>query len=386
MDHSNYSPSRLKRIIECPGSVGLIASLALTKAISEDKPSSYAAHGTMLHKVFDRYYSGVESGYDYLDKDDQFLIRECEDFLEILLASKGHTNYMVKSETRIDLSDWGIPDVWGTSDYQVIDPIKRHVDVIDWKFGSGVPVYAKENPQLLAYAAGAIGWPTTIQTVTVHIVQPAIENFSSWELTIEELYEWVHGTLAVAINKAASEIDEFNPGIEQCRWCEAQNHCRTRFDYVQSLATRIFEANAKLAECPTPEELVSLIDQAPMVEKAIKSIILYVQTEMLKGVSFPGVKLVRGRSNRKWIDTKKAVEWLSENTEIDDLFVSKLRSPSQLEKEVKSLKKNDDFKKLYEQPEGKITLVGLSDKRPAIQDTTTAVDVFANHQAPEKLE
>lgn len=386
MDHSNYSPSRLKRIIECPGSVSLIESLEISKTISTGKQSSYAAHGTHLHKVFERYYAGVASGYEQLDKDDQYLIRECVDYIEILLASKGHKNYMVKSEVQVDLKDWGIPDVWGTSDYQVIDPMKRHIDVIDWKFGSGVPVYAQENPQLLAYAAGAIGWPTTLQTVSLHIFQPAIENTSIWEISVDELYDWVHGTLAIAINKCASETEIFNPGVEQCRWCEAQNHCKARLDQAQEWAIKIFEANKVLAACPAPEELSELVKMFPLVEKAYKSILFYMQTEMLKGSQFPGVKLVQGRSNRKWIDEAKAVEWLSKNTQIDDLFVSKLRSPSQLEKELKALKQNDDFKKLYEQPPGKVTLVDESDSRPAIKTEQTAIDVFADYQDPDKLE
>ena len=252
MEHSNYSPSRLSRIIKCPGSVGLIDSLMITKTISESKPSSYAAHGTMLHKALEKCYSDSAT-LKSLDNDDKFLVTECMDYLQILITSLGHHNFMVKSESRVGLDAWGIPDVWGTLDYRIIDPIKRHIDIIDWKFGAGVPVYSKENPQLLAYAAGAVGWPTTIQTITLHVVQPAIENTSSWTLTINELYEWVHGTLAIAINKCSGDIEEFNPGIEQCRWCEAQNHCETRINQAYDLAVRLFDANAKLATCPDPE-------------------------------------------------------------------------------------------------------------------------------------
>ena len=93
-----------------------------------------------------------------------------------------------------------------------------------------------------------------------------------------------------------------------------------------------------------------------------------------------------GRANRKWINELRVVKWLSEHTEIEDLFTSKIISPSQVEKEVKSLKKNEDFKKLYTKPDGKITLVGESDKRPAIQTETDAVDVFKDYTAPDKLE
>ena len=388
MEHSNYSPSRLSRIIKCPGSVGLIDSLEIANVIafSKDAPvSSYAAHGTMLHEILEKSHKDkyVLNG---LDVDDRFLITECLDYLAFLYKSFGHTNYLIMSESRVSLDKWGIPDVWGTLDYRILDPIKRHIDIIDWKFGAGVPVYAKENPQLLAYAAGAVGWPTTIQSVTLHIVQPAIENLSTWDLTTTELYNWVHGTLALAINKCSDDSTEFNPGVEQCRWCEAKNHCRTRFAFAQEGAIKLFAAQASLATCPTPEELIGLIKQASLVEKAIKDIILYAQNEMLKGVEFPGLKLVQGRSNRAWINERQTIAWLSKYTDIEELYNSKIKSPSQVEKEVKSLKKNDVFKSLFNNPPGKTTLVSESDKRPAIQTTSKAVDVFQDYQAPDKLE
>ncbi len=383
MEHSNYSPSRLSRIIKCPGSVGLIDALMISNTVPKSESSSYAEHGTMLHEITEKSHTD-KSVLKSLDVDDKFLVTECLDYLKILCKSKGHMNYLVMSESRVSLDKWGIPDVWGTLDYQVLDPIKRHIDVIDWKFGAGVIVYAKENPQLLAYAAGAIEWPTTIQTVTLHVVQPAIENFSTWDLTTSELYDWVHGTLAIAINKCSDDSTEFNPGMEQCRWCEARNHCRTRFAYAQDGAIEIFSAQAKLATCPDPEELIALIKKVPLVEKAIKDIRLYIQNEMVKGVKFPGLKLVQGRSNRAWINEKGTVAWLSEFTEIDDFFTSKIRSPSQIEKEVKTLKKNENFKSLFNNPPGKTTLVLEADKRPAIQTTLNAVDVFADYKG--KLE
>jgi hypothetical protein len=357
----------------------------ISKTVPKSESSSYAQHGTELHEVTEKSHAD-KSFLKGLETDDKFLVTECLDYLEVLCKSKGHTNYLVMSESRVSLSKWGLPDVWGTLDYRVLDPIKRHLDVIDWKFGAGVIVYAKKNPQLLAYAAGAVEWPTTIQSITLHVVQPAIENFSTWDLTTSELYDWVHTVLAPAINKCSDDSTEFNPGIDQCRWCEARNHCRTRFDYAQDGAIEIFSALDKLATCPDPEELTALIKKAPLVEKAIKDIRLYIQNEMLKGVKFPGLKLVQGRSNRAWINEKETVAWLSEFTEIDDFFTSKIRSPSQIEKEVKTLKKNENFKSLFNNPPGKTTLVFEADKRPAIQTTLSAVDVFKDYQGPTKLE
>jgi hypothetical protein len=210
----------------------------------------------------------------------------------------------------------------------------------------------------------------------LHIVQPAIDHYDTWNITIDDLYDWVHGELAIAINKCYQTDAEFNPGEKQCKWCEAANHCIYRYNYIQDLASRIFHAEKMLAETPDISDLMELIDQAPAIKRAVKSIISYVQREMEKGISVPGYKLVHGRSNRKWVDEKKTIEWLSENTGIEELFTTKLRSPSQLEKELITLKKNEDFKKLYHNPPGKITIASEHDKREAVDPNKSAVNVF----------
>lgn len=380
--HSNYSPSRLSRVIDCPGSVELIDNLMITSTIQEPTPSADATHGTMLHKIVEKYYLGNGSrnvkALDGLELDDKALVEDIADYTDLVFKNIRHSNYTIKSESSVNLGSWGIPDVWGTLDYAIYDPIKRHIDIFDWKFGAGVTVYARENPQLLTYAAGAVEWPTIIQKITLHVVQPAIEHFDTWELSIHELFDWVHGTLAIALNKChSSDIDKFNPGINQCRWCEAKNHCEARTVFIQEMAVKLFDAKEKLVKCPSIENLVSILEMAPLVEDIIKSIRLYLQTELIKGNEVPGMKLVRGRANRAWINENDAITWLAKNTSIQELFTSKLRSPSQFEKEVRSLKQNEAFKKLYETPEGKISMVPESDGRPAIHTDLNAINVFS---------
>ncbi len=378
--HSNYSPSRLSRIIACPGSIELIENLMDTSTIQKSESSVYAAHGTMLHKVMEKYYSYFCDTIilDKLELDDKNLIKDAAEYLDLLFKSLGHSHLKTDSEVSVSLESWGIPDVYGTLDFVIIDFVNRHAHVIDWKFGAGVTVYAKKNPQLLAYAAGAIKWPTIVQKITVHIVQPAIDHFNTWECSINELYDWVHGTLAIAINKChSSGVGKFVPGVEQCRWCEAKNHCEARIAFAQETAIKLFDAKEKLATCPTIEDLVELVKIAPLVESAIKSIRLYLQKELESGHEVLGLKLIRGRANRKWINENDAITWLAKNTSVEELFKSKLLSPSQFEKEVRSLKKSKGFKKLYEKPEGKITMVSESDGRPAIQADSGAIDVFS---------
>ena len=52
--HAVYSPSRLHRIIACPGSVRLIEANGIV-----GKTSSYAEHGTMLHKYTEDMLTGA---------------------------------------------------------------------------------------------------------------------------------------------------------------------------------------------------------------------------------------------------------------------------------------------------------------------------------------
>ena len=380
--HSNYGPSRLSRIIACPGSVELIENLMNTSTIQESEPSTYAAKGTLLHKVMEKYYIGPGTydvkALDGLEVDDRALILDAAEYLDLVFKSIQHSHLITRSEIFVGLESWGIPDVYGTLDYVIIDFVNCHAHILDWKFGSGVTVYAKENPQLLAYAAGAVKWPTVVQDITIHAVQPAIDHYDAYDYSINELYGWVHGTLAIAINKChSSGIDKFVPGIEQCRWCEAKNHCEARTTFVQETALKLFSAKEKLATCPTIEDLVKLVEIAPLVESAIKSIRLYLQKELESGHNIPGLKLIRGRANRKWVNENDTITWLAKNTSIEELFKSTLRSPSQFEKEVRTLKKSEGFKKLYETPDGKISMVPESDGRPAIQTNSGAIDVFS---------
>lgn len=383
-DHAIYSPSRLKRIITCPGSTNLIDILLSERKIKPQKQSSYAAEGTKLHEITEYYYHNGPNGrrgkaLDMIDKEQALLVRDCADYADTIFAGIGHKSFAFSSEQKVSLISWGIPNVWGTCDYQIYDIISQHMHIIDWKFGKGVPVYAYKNPQLLAYAAGAIEWPTQVKKITLHVVQPPIDNYDTYSLTIDELYEWVHGTLAIAINKCSTDTDNFVPTKEGCRWCEAKNHCAARLAAANEIAAKLFEAYKQLANVPSIDDLVKLLDQAPLVEDVIKGISVYIMNELQHGRDIKGFKLVEGRSNRKWKDEKEAVKWLSENTEIEELFESKLRSPSQLEKEAKILKTDKDFQGLFHNPPGKTTIARDYDKRPALKPEAKATNVFSDY-------
>lgn len=384
-EHAEFSPSRLSRIIACPGSVALIKANNI-----QSKSNIYAEQGTKLHEYTHKALEFGNTEFGDLNDDEKFLVNECIDYFNILMQTKSPEVTRTKFEQLVKLESWGIPEVWGTSDAIIIDPIKRHLDVIDWKFGSGVQVYAKENSQLLAYAAGVTHWPVKypIQTITIHVVQPALDHYDTWDIDIEYLYNWVHSTLAEAIRGSMSEPPIFNPGVEQCRFCEAAKaaKCDVLYQKVQADAAKIFE-HAKLKAQIGPKDIMNLLELFPLVEKIAKGYRLYIEEEFLhgRGKLFPKFKLVRGRANRKWRDEKQVISWLNQYTEIENIFNSKLCSPSQIEKLDKTLKRNQIFQGLYEKPEGKTSLVSITDKRPAVNTISTATDAFSDIEFPDIL-
>ena len=135
----------------------------------------------------------------------------------------------------------------------------------------------------MAYAAGSIEWPPKypIWSVSVHIVQPPFDHYDVWETNMDELYAWVHGDLAKAILQSRQDPPVFNPGVSQCRFCEAAK--AGKCDYLHAEATKnaieIFE-NAKLKANLTPKQIQAYLNMFPLVEQVAKGYMVYVQEEL----------------------------------------------------------------------------------------------------------
>ena len=96
------------------------------------------------------------------------------------------------------------------------------------------------------------------------------------------------------------------------------------------------------------------------------------------GVTFPGYKVVEGRSNRTFAidDTLIAAQLIAKGYEEDSFYPRKLIGIGALEKYLGK----KDFQKLLGEyvikPVGKPTLVPESDKRPALNSTESAKTDF----------
>lgn len=380
--HAVFSPSQLYRIMACPASAVEATRAPITP------PSSYALHGTMLHGVvadiLDAAFS-LEGSKQFhkLERGDQNYVLDCIDYAWTLRES-GDPETM-EIEEPIDLKTWGLPEIWGTSDFNIKSLTRTTIDVVDWKFGSGVQVYAQDNEQLMAYAAGAVGYPNYFHEIIIHVVQPPLNHYDKWVIEGSKLQEWVFDVLAPAI-QTVHEMKEpiYHPGEKQCRFCPAGMTCRARYKQNLKNAQEVFRVYSAMPNV-TPKELSDALEKAAEVNQYAKQIAKFAERELMLGRPFPGWKLVAGRAIRKWVNEEDATSWLLGNSMLseDDLYKKTPISPAQAEKLDRSLKKNPQFSALIDKPDGKPQLVKEDDKRPALQPDLEAAKAFADFEGDE---
>jgi hypothetical protein len=156
MSHSTIvGGSTASRVINCPGSVALVAQMPPRPS------SSYADEGTLLHEIMAELlnngfakpddflghrYEDIELTQDMIDEK----VRPAMRLLDQVDPEQMMDMYV---EFKVEFGDL-LPNVFGSCD--VIGRLKDTAYIIDWKFGDGVAVSAEENKQLMFYAAAAM--------------------------------------------------------------------------------------------------------------------------------------------------------------------------------------------------------------------------------------
>ncbi|NLY20701.1 MAG: DUF2800 domain-containing protein [Tissierellia bacterium] len=379
--HARLSASGSQRWLNCTPSL-------LLEEEFEDTTSDFAKEGTLAHAVAElkasKYFlkgigpKNFKKGMDIFKQDELWnpeMDRYTDDYFDYLKSlSIGLIGRpYVAIEKKVEYGEWA-DEGFGTADCIMISGDALHV--IDFKYGKGVPVYPEENTQLMLYGLGAYasyGFLYDIKQIYLHVVQPRLDNFSSWGLTIDELLkfgEYVKGQSSKAI---AGEGD-FKVG-EHCRFCRAKAVCRARA-----------EENIKLAgftkiepKTLTNEEVGKYLFQAQDLKKWVSDLEEYALSESLAGREVLGWKAVEGRSNRKITDELGFAEILV-GAGFEEAVIYKpksLETLSNLEKLVGKKELAELGKELIIKPQGKPTLVKLGDKREAITNVISAEEAFS---------
>ena len=114
------------------------------------------------------------------------------------------------------------------------------------------------------------------------------------------------------------------------------------------------------------EEIAALLPHLAMIKSWCDAVASHAEKLAQSGVPIEGYKLVTSRTNRRWADDEEAIRAMSLLTN-EPVMSRKPISPS---KAIAMLGKNcDGVNALIVKPEGKPTLVPVSDRRPALEAT-----------------
>lgn len=386
--HALLSASGASRWLNCT------PSAKLEEQHGEKKASVYAQEGTLAHELSELYLRKdvLESisEDEFLAKFDEIIDNELftedmpgniEPYVNYctaqLAAAKEHNPLAcMEIEQKLDLTEY-VPESFGTADCVIIDD--DVMEVIDLKYGKGVPVYATWNRQLMLYGLGALRKFDTMYDITkvrLTIVQPRIDNISSFEISVEELINWAEEELRPRAEMAFNGEGELNAG-DWCKFCAVKNRCRKLYEQALEVAKHDFAE----PELLTDEEISKLLKLSPRLVDWLNSVSEYASRQAVEqNKTWPGFKLVAGRSIRKWIDEDKATEAILTNCpelSEEDIFNMKLKSITTLEKLLGKARFAATLSEVVIKPEGKPTLVPLEDKRPAL-GLEDAVNDFKN--------
>jgi hypothetical protein len=263
-------------------------------------------------------------------------------------------------ERKLDLTAY-VPEGFGTSDVVIIaDGI---MEVIDLKYGKGVPVSALGNKQMRLYALGALmefEHLFDIRTVRATIHQPRLNAVSSDELDVQDLLDWGLDELGPLAQMAHRGEGELKAG-EHCRFCKVKATCRAFADLNLELAKYEFKQPPVLSD----EEIADVLNRAEMFQQWLKAVEDHALAEALNGRKWPGYKLVEERSVRALANEEAVVKALA-TAGFDDsqIYNRKLQGITALEKLLGKASFNNVLGPYVVKPPGKPTLVSADDKRP----------------------
>ena len=324
--------STAKRVINCPGSVALVAQMP-------PKPSSvYADTGTLLHNVIADVLDGKATPQDFLGAIHADVTLDQDLIDNKLLPALAALNEIdpdkimeYETEVVVGFGDL-LPGVFGSAD--IVGRIGYTAYIVDWKFGDGVAVDVEENPQLMFYAAAAMRTPAAqwafegAAKVELVIVQPPYVK--RWETTPRRI-QLFEKELMQAV-KVAQRPDAPLAQGDWCRWCAAKAVC----PIMTGAADRALVSALQGVDVASVSDHLKMADQ---LEGWIKEVRALAMQTLEAGLPVPGYKLVPKRAMRQWMDEGKALDAMCDlGLDVKELTETKLLSPAQAEKVLKKHK------------------------------------------------
>lgn len=434
--HSVFSPSAAEMTMTCEDSLWL-------NVLADDNPTYEAAEGTVAHGLGELWIKTdvrpddqvgmIEIVNDFEIEITEEMLDFVGDFYDWCQEEKETADYWA-SEQYVDISALTpIPDQGGTADFIAFR--WQHMVIIDLKYGKD-PVFSRENKQLRIYALGVFyewDWLYNFQTIEIRICQPRVAGgMTTWTISREELLAFADEARgAWARSWQPRNLLTRTPSTKGCRWCKVRATCPALYlfmaedtdvfdnydeldaktaiiDIVPTAVTyeRMLGANdtimddmavSPFPDLPKPPELHTLaLAKLLRYQKLMETFFNAIRQELLsRAISDEEEllwwKIVSARTRRKWVEDE---EWVVEQilarfpkVKREQLYVTKLASPAQMEKVIHGKAKEDKLtigkvknflteNGLTVQPPGQKTLAAVDDPRLAAPRDT---DVFVNY-------
>lgn len=217
---------------------------------------------------------------------------------------------------------------------------------------------------------------------TTVVIQPQ----NKAEPVRDHTYSWADLRMirnrVIAALKRVQNHEWFYAYGEWCRYCPAAGICphlrATMMDPALTIVSPSAEAIA--AGDISREQLEAALDRVDILEIFLKQLNAVAESYVIHGGKLRNRKLVRKKTNRRWIDERKAVEKLTE-LQVDPYTKPSVIGPAEAERRLPKGKRAIINTELAEKPPGDLTLVSRDDTRPEIDVGATLRAALASSVA-----
>lgn len=330
--HARLGPSAAHRWLTCPGSVRLVDTLESTES-----SSVYAGEGTRAHtraEIEARYAFKQITRKEYNERISEWKDETTADeqkemgvharsYVKFIKSVIGDAEgVVVLIEQRVQT---GVPGCWGTADCILVFPSLKKIVVIDYKYGIGIRVDARDNPQLMLYGVGALESFNDVldfEEVEVCVYQPRLSHVDSWKIKVGQLVRWRDEDVYPMAELALSTEGYIKPSPKACQFCPVSGNCLARMKQ----ATELDFGNPDLLK---PEEMGVALNSLTSIERWCKDVRAVALRQIYsEGIDIPGWKVVKSGGRRVITDPDSAIDLLVD-AGFDEDAVSR-RSPKTL--------------------------------------------------------
>ena len=243
--HSSFSPSSFAIFQGCQ------RAYLLTKDLpSYDTP--YTLEGTKAHEYVEYLVrkNVLKEKVKEPDHDREMEIcgNDYLDFVKSKIMENVDTYITTFVEEKVRFEKF-IKGGFGSCDLLIV--CKNKLIITDYKYGKGVSIESKDNPQLLLYALGALEFISIselndvldIKEVEMNIFQPRIDNYSSDTKSFDELMAF--GKKAHDVALLCLKEDAPIKAGPWCKWCKVNPICKERAKNCLKTIERILSYGKK---------------------------------------------------------------------------------------------------------------------------------------------